>query len=138
MTKIDILCLCLVPCSGVKLRSFGTRGSGCGQFDEPCVVAVDGEGTHEREVLECVPEREVLECVPEREVLECVPEREVLECVPPPSPTLTVVWHCRGPFTFLWGGSKRLATLYQATQTEYCTCTYIASLLFSPGPSPSM
>ena len=30
--------------SGVKLRSFGTRGSGCGQFDEPCGVAVDGEG----------------------------------------------------------------------------------------------
>ena len=28
--------------SGVKLRSFGTRGSGHGQFEEPCGVAVDG------------------------------------------------------------------------------------------------
>ena len=30
--------------SGVKLRSFGTRGSGHGQFQSPCGVAVDGEG----------------------------------------------------------------------------------------------
>ena len=30
--------------SGEKLRSFGTRGSGQGQFDFPCGVAVDGDG----------------------------------------------------------------------------------------------
>ena len=30
--------------SGEKLRSFGTRGSGQGQFDWPCGVTVDGEG----------------------------------------------------------------------------------------------
>ncbi len=30
--------------SGKKLRSFGTRGSGQGQFKEPCGVAVDSEG----------------------------------------------------------------------------------------------
>ena len=30
--------------SGEKLRSFGTHGSGQGQFKEPCGVAVDGEG----------------------------------------------------------------------------------------------
>ena len=29
---------------GEKLRSFGTRGSGEGQFQHPCGVAVDGQG----------------------------------------------------------------------------------------------
>ena len=37
-------CVHVFSPSGEKLRSFGTRGSGKGQFDEPHGVAVDGEG----------------------------------------------------------------------------------------------
>ena len=37
-------CVSVFSPSGVELRSFGTRGSGCGQFNRPHGVAVDGEG----------------------------------------------------------------------------------------------
>jgi tripartite motif-containing protein 2/3/tripartite motif-containing protein 71 len=37
-------CVSVFSLSGVKLRSFGTRGSGLGQFQYPREVAVDGEG----------------------------------------------------------------------------------------------
>ena len=37
-------CVSVFSPSGEKLRSFGTRGSGQGQFDRPTGVAVDGEG----------------------------------------------------------------------------------------------
>ena len=37
-------CVSVFSPSGVNLRSFGTRGSGHGQFNEPCGVAMDGEG----------------------------------------------------------------------------------------------
>ena len=39
-----IHCVMVFSPSGVKLRSFGTRGSGHGQFEQPHGVAVDGEG----------------------------------------------------------------------------------------------
>ena len=37
-------CVSVFTPSGEKLRSFGKRGSGQGEFDSPCGVAVDGEG----------------------------------------------------------------------------------------------
>ena len=37
-------CVSVFTTSGEKLQSFGTRGSGQGQFKDPCGVAVDGEG----------------------------------------------------------------------------------------------
>ena len=37
-------CISFFGPSGVKLRSFGTLGSGQGQFNWPCGVTVDGEG----------------------------------------------------------------------------------------------
>ncbi len=37
-------CVSIFSSSGEKLRSFGTLGSGQGKFNEPCGVAVDGEG----------------------------------------------------------------------------------------------
>ena len=37
-------CVSVFSPGGVNLRSFGTRGSGHGQFDKPCGVAVDCEG----------------------------------------------------------------------------------------------
>ncbi len=37
-------CVSIFSSGGEKLRSFGTRGSGRGQFISPCGVAVDGEG----------------------------------------------------------------------------------------------
>ena len=37
-------CVSVFSPSGVNLRSFGTHGSGHGQFNEPCGVAVDDEG----------------------------------------------------------------------------------------------
>ena len=37
-------CVSVFSPSGVKLRSFGSHGSGHGQFDKPQGVAVDGEG----------------------------------------------------------------------------------------------
>ncbi len=37
-------CVSIFSSSGEKLRSFGTHGSGQGQFIHPCGVAVDGEG----------------------------------------------------------------------------------------------
>ena len=41
---MDIVCLCLVPMELEKIQSFGTKGSGHGQFRCPRGVAVDGEG----------------------------------------------------------------------------------------------
>ena len=37
-------CVTVLSPSGEKIRSFGTYGSGQGQFDHPCDVAVDGDG----------------------------------------------------------------------------------------------
>ena len=37
-------CVSVFSPSGERLRSFGTRGSGLGQFDHPSGVAMDGEG----------------------------------------------------------------------------------------------
>ena len=37
-------CVSVFSPNGVKLRSFGTQGSGHGQFDSPSGVTVDGEG----------------------------------------------------------------------------------------------
>ena len=37
-------CVSVFSPNGKKLRSFGTKGSGHGQFDWPCGVTVDGEG----------------------------------------------------------------------------------------------
>ena len=37
-------CISVFTASGEKLQSFGTRGSGQGQFEDPNGVAVDGEG----------------------------------------------------------------------------------------------
>ncbi len=37
-------CVSIFSSSGERLRSFGTYGSGQGQFINPCGVAVDGEG----------------------------------------------------------------------------------------------
>ena len=44
VTDQDSNCIHVFSPSGEKLRSFGTHGSGKGQFDEPHGVAVDGEG----------------------------------------------------------------------------------------------
>ena len=44
MTEIGGHCVSVFSPSGEKLRSFGTCGSGQGQFSFPCGVAVDGEG----------------------------------------------------------------------------------------------
>ena len=44
VTECGVHCVSVFSTSGKKLRSFGTRGSGQGQFDSPCGVAVDGEG----------------------------------------------------------------------------------------------
>ena len=43
-TEADEDCVSVFSPRGEKLRSFGTRGSGQGQFDWPCGVTVDGEG----------------------------------------------------------------------------------------------
>ena len=43
-TEWDGNCVSLFSPSGEKLRSFGIKGSGQGQFDRPCGVTVDGEG----------------------------------------------------------------------------------------------
>ena len=37
-------CISIFSPTGEKLRSFGTHGSGHGQFSEPCALAVDNEG----------------------------------------------------------------------------------------------
>lgn len=37
-------CVSIFSCVGEKLHSFGTRGSGSGQFESPVGVAVDGDG----------------------------------------------------------------------------------------------
>ena len=44
VTEWDGHCVTVFSPSGEKLTSFGTRGSGQGQFDRPCGVTVDGEG----------------------------------------------------------------------------------------------
>ena len=44
VTEWDGNCVSEFSPSGEKLRSFGTKGSGQGQFDRPCGVTVDGEG----------------------------------------------------------------------------------------------
>ena len=44
VTSSDRNCVSVFSPSGDKLRSFGTEGSGQGQFMGPCGVAVDGEG----------------------------------------------------------------------------------------------
>ena len=44
VTECGVHCVSVFSPSGEKLRSFGTHGSGQGQFDSPCGVAVDGEG----------------------------------------------------------------------------------------------
>ena len=44
VTEWDGDCVSVFSSNGEKLRSFGTRGSGQGQFEYPCGVAVDGEG----------------------------------------------------------------------------------------------
>ena len=44
VTEWDGNCVSLFSPSGEKLRSFGIKGSGQGQFDRPCGVTVDGEG----------------------------------------------------------------------------------------------
>ena len=44
VTEFGIHCVSVFSPSGEKLRSFGTHGSGQGQFDLPCRIAVDGEG----------------------------------------------------------------------------------------------
>ena len=44
VTESDGDCVTVFSPSGEKLQSFGTRGSGQGQFSSPCGVAVDGKG----------------------------------------------------------------------------------------------
>ena len=44
VTEWDGDCVSLFSPSGEKLQSFGTKGSGQGQFNWPCGVTVDGEG----------------------------------------------------------------------------------------------
>lgn len=44
MTELRKSCVSVFSHSGEKLRSFGTKGSGQGEFDCPEGVAVDGEG----------------------------------------------------------------------------------------------
>ena len=44
VTESDGHCITVFSPSGEKLRSFGTKGSGHGQFDKPFGVTVDGEG----------------------------------------------------------------------------------------------
>jgi tripartite motif-containing protein 2/3/tripartite motif-containing protein 71 len=44
VTEVDGNCVSVFSPSGEKLRSFGSRGSGPGQFDWPCEVTLDGEG----------------------------------------------------------------------------------------------
>ena len=44
VTERDGDCVAVFSSSGEKLRSFGKRGYGLGQFKNPCGVAVDGEG----------------------------------------------------------------------------------------------
>ena len=44
VTECDGHCVSVFSPNGEKLRSFGIRGSGQGQFDWPCGVAVDSEG----------------------------------------------------------------------------------------------
>ena len=45
ITERDRHCVSVVSWYGKKLQSFGTRGSGHGQFNEPRGVAIDGEGS---------------------------------------------------------------------------------------------
>ena len=44
VTEVGACCVSVFSPSGEKLRSFGSRGSGQGQFEGPCGVTVDGEG----------------------------------------------------------------------------------------------
>ena len=44
VTECGVHCVSVFSPSGEKLRSFGTHGSGQGQFNHPYGVAVDGEG----------------------------------------------------------------------------------------------
>ena len=44
VTEWGVHCASVFSPSGEMLRSFGTHGSGQGQFDCPCGIAVDGEG----------------------------------------------------------------------------------------------
>ena len=44
VTESGVHCVSVFSPSGEKLRSFGTHGSGQGQFNGPCGIAVDGEG----------------------------------------------------------------------------------------------
>ena len=44
VTERNECCVAIISPSGERLRSFGMRGSGQGQFDHPCGVAVDCEG----------------------------------------------------------------------------------------------
>ena len=44
VTEVGQNCVSVLSPNGVKLRSFGTKGSGHGQFERPCGVTVDGEG----------------------------------------------------------------------------------------------
>ena len=42
--EVDRHCVSVFSPSGERIRSFGTHGSGQGQFKYPCGIAVDGEG----------------------------------------------------------------------------------------------
>ncbi len=44
VAEYDRHCISIFSSSGEKLRSFGSRGSGQGQFNAPCGLALDGEG----------------------------------------------------------------------------------------------
>ena len=44
VTEWNVHCVSVFSPSGEKLQSFGTSGSGQGQFDDPYGIAVDGEG----------------------------------------------------------------------------------------------
>ena len=54
VTERERHCVSVFSPSGGKLRSFGTHGSGQGQFNEPCGVAVDHEGNILVTILEII------------------------------------------------------------------------------------
>ena len=44
MAELGGNCISIFSPSGEKIRTFGSRGSAQGQFNEPCGVTVDGDG----------------------------------------------------------------------------------------------
>ena len=44
VAECNARCISIFSPTGEKLQSFGSRGSGPGQFNYPCGVAVDGDG----------------------------------------------------------------------------------------------